>query len=161
MNKALPVITESPQSLQRRLRAEPEARKRQRLQALYLLASGQAASRVALAALLAVHRHTIRAWLTQYEAGGLPALLTIKTAPGKRSVLTPPILAQLRRRLAQPRGFASYGEIQRYLAQEHHVHLRYSTVHGLVRYKLGAKPKAPRRAHPKKTLARLPSFARL
>ena len=43
MNKALPVLTESPQYLQRRLRAEPEAHKRHRLQALYLLASGQAA----------------------------------------------------------------------------------------------------------------------
>ena len=160
MNKALPVISESPQDLQRRMRAEPEARKRQRLQALYLLASGQATSRVALAALLAVHRHTIRAWLTQYEAGGLPALLTIKKAPGKRSALTPAVLAHLQQRLAQPRGFTSYGEIQRYLAQKHHVHLRYSTVHGLVRYKLGAKPKAPRRAHPKKTLRRSPSFAR-
>ena len=30
MNTALPVITESPQDLQRRLRAEPEAPKRQR-----------------------------------------------------------------------------------------------------------------------------------
>ena len=160
MNKALPTITESPQYLQRRMRAEPTAPKRQRLQALYLLASGQATSRIALAALLAVHRHTIGAWLRQYEAGGLAALLTIKKAPGKRSALTPAVLAQLQQRLAQPRGFTSYGEIQRYLAQEHHVHLRYSTVHGLVRYKLGAKPKAPRRAHPKKTLPQSPSFAR-
>ena len=112
MNKALPVITESPQDLQWRMRAEPEVRQRHRSQALYLLASGQATSRVALA----VHRHTIRAWLTQYEAGGLPALLTIKKAPGKRSTLTPSVLAHLRHRLAQPRGFASYGEIQRYLA---------------------------------------------
>ena len=160
MNKALPTITESPEDLQRRMRAEPAAPKRQRLQALYLLASGQATSRVALAALLGVHRHTIGAWLRQYEAGGLPALLTIKKAPGKRSTLTPAVLAQLRQRLAQPRGFTSYGEIQRYLAQEHQVHLRYSTVHGLVRYKLGAKLKAPRRAHPKKTPLRSPSFAR-
>ena len=160
MNKALPAITESPQDLQRRLRAEPEARKRQRLQALYFLARGQATSRGALAALLAVHRHTIGAWLRQYEAGGLPALLTLKTAPGKRSALTPAVLAALQQRLAQPRGFTSYGEIQRYLAQAHHVHLRYSTVHGLVRYKVGAKPKAPRWAHPKKTLPQSPSFAR-
>ena len=98
--------------------------------------------------------------MRQYEAGGLSALLTIKTAPGKRSALSPAVLAQLQQRLAQPQGFASYGEIQRYLAEEHQVHLRYSTVHGLVRYKLGAKPKAPRRAHPKKTLRRSPSFAR-
>ena len=114
---------------------------------------------MARAALRAVHRHTIGAWLTQYEAGGLSALLTIKKAPGKRSGLPPAVLAQLRQRLAQPRGFASYSEIQRYLAQAHHVPLRYSTVHGLVRYKLGAKPKAPRRAHPQKTLRRSPSFA--
>ena len=160
MSKALPVMTESPQELQRRVRAEPAARKRQRLQALYLLASGQATSRVALAAPLAVHRHTIRAWLTQYEAGGLPGLLSIKQAPGKRSALPPAVLAQLQQRLAQPRGFGSYGEIQRYLAQEHHGHLRYSTVHGLVRYQLGAKPKAPRRPHPQKTLPRSPRSAR-
>ena len=98
--------------------------------------------------------------MTQCEAGGLPALLTSKKAPGKRSALTPAILVDLRQRLAPPRGFASYGEIQRYLAQAHHVHLRYSTVHGLVRAKLGAKPTALRRAHPKKTLRRVPAAAR-
>jgi hypothetical protein len=47
MNKSLPTITESPATLQKRLRREPEAKKRLRLQALYLLASGQAASRLA------------------------------------------------------------------------------------------------------------------
>ena len=70
------------------------------------------------------------------------------------------MLAQLQQRLAQPQGFASYGAIQRYLAQEHQVHLCYSTVHGLVRYKLGAKPKAPRRAHPKKNAAEVAQFRR-
>ena len=108
---------------------------------------------------MCIRDSTIGAWLRRYEAGGLSRLLTIKTAPGKRSALTPAILAHLQQRLAQPEGFASYGEIQRYLAQAHQVHLGYSTVHGLVRYKLGAKPKAPRRAHPKKTLRRSPSFA--
>ena len=86
------------------MRAEPAAPKRHRLQALYLLASGQATSRGALAALLAVHRHTIGAWLRQYEAGGLSGLLTIKTAPGKRSALTPAVLAHLQQRLAQQGG---------------------------------------------------------
>ena len=86
-------------------------------------------------------------------------MLTIKQAPGKRSALPPAVLAQLHQRLARPQGFASYGEIQRYLAQEHQVHLGYSTVHGLVRYKLGAKPKAPRRAHPQKTQPRAPASA--
>ncbi len=74
MNKPLPLITQSPEQLQRQLRAEPGAQKRRRLQALYLLASGQATSRLLLARLLAVHRHTLQAWLKLYEAGGLQGL---------------------------------------------------------------------------------------
>jgi hypothetical protein len=95
--------------------------------------------------------------LARYESGGLAALLTIHKAPGKPSSLTPYVLAELKKRLADPAGFSSYGEIQRYLADPHQIHLSSSTVHGLVRYQLGAKPKAPRRSHPKKSLALLPS----
>jgi transposase len=158
MYKALPSITESAAELQRRFRAEQDAPKRQRLQALYLLATGQASSRLAVAELLAVHRHTGRAWLAAYQTGGLRALLTIKKAPGKCSALTPAVRAKLQTRLHQPQGFGSYREIQQYLANDYHVHLAYSTVHGVVRYQLQAKPKAPRRSHPKKTWTRSPSF---
>jgi transposase len=152
MNKPLPPITESPQTLQSQLRSETDPRRRSRLQALYLLASGQAPSRLVLAKLMAVHRHTIQTWLRLYEAGGLSAVLTIKKAPGKRPSLTPAILTKLRARLAHNRGFGSYGEIRQYLARVHKIHLAYSTVHKLVRYRLKAKPKAPRRSHPKKSL---------
>jgi transposase len=152
MYKTLPTITESAQELQQQFRAEKAPQKRQRLQALYLLASGQARSRLAVAELLAVHRHTVRAWLALYEEGGLRALLTLKKAPGKRSTLTPAVVTKLQARLRQPHGFGSYREIQQYLASEHHVVLAYSTVHGVVRYQLQAKPKSPRRAHPKKSL---------
>jgi transposase len=151
MNKPLPTITESSETLQKRWRTEADSQKRSRLQALYLLATGQARSRLALATLLAVHRHTIHAWLRLYEEGGLGALLTINKAPGKRPSLTPAVLSNLRDRLAHARGFGSYGEIQQYLAQVQTIHLAYSTVHALVRYKLQAKPKAPRRSHPKKS----------
>lgn len=160
MNKALPLISESPVELQSRMRAESDAQKRIRLQALYLLATGQAASRLALAQLLAVHRHTVAAWLTLYESGGLAALLTIKKAPGKPSSLTPIVLYDLKQRLAEPTGFSSYGEIQRYLADTHHIALSYSAVHALVRYQLRAKPKAPRRSHPKKNRTRSASFSK-
>ena len=34
--------------------------------------------------------------------------------------------------------------------EEHDVELPYATVHGIVRYELEAKPKAPRPSHPKK-----------
>ena len=151
MYKPLPTITENPETLQIQLRAETHPKKRSRVQALYLLASGQASSRLILAKLLAVPRHTIQAWLQLYEEGGLSALLTLKKAPGRRPSLSPPILRKLQERLAQARGFGSYGEIRRYLAQAHNVDLAYSTVHAVVRYRLQAKPKAPRRSHPKKS----------
>jgi transposase len=129
-------------------------------QALYLVASGQAPTRLALAQLLAVHRHTIRAWLALYEAGGLDTLLTIHKAPGRVSRLTASMQEKLHARLQEPQGFASYGAIQQYLAQDHHLSLSYSAVHALVRYKLGAKPKAPRRSHPKKILPLSHTFNR-
>jgi transposase len=157
MNKPFPSIVESPAHLHQQLRREPDAKRRQRLQALYLVASGQARSRLALAQLLAVHRHTIHAWLALYKDGGLSALLTLKTAPGKRPAVTPAVLNKLQARLSQPQGFGSYGEIQQYLAHDHKLSLAYSTVHALVRYKLQAKLKAPRRSHPKKNLKTLPS----
>ena len=158
MNKPLPPIAESPESLHAQLRSETDPKKRSRLQALYLLASGQAPTRQALAKLMAVHRHTIQTWLKLYEEGGLRALLTIKKPPGKRPSLTPAVLSKLQERLAHVRGFGSYGEIQRYLADTHRLSLAYSTVHKLVRYRLQAKPKAPRRSHPKKSPRTLSSF---
>jgi transposase len=124
------------------------------------LASGQATSRLMLAKLLAVHRHTIQTWLKRYEAGGLQALLTIKKAPGKRPAVSAHVLTKLQERLATVRGFGSYGEVQQYLARTYKVTLAYSTVHKLVRYKLKAKLKAPRRSHPKKSPRTRLSFRR-
>jgi transposase len=152
MNKPLPVIAESIESLQTRLRAEPDPKKRARVQALYLLASGQALSRLALAKLLAVHRHTIQTWLKLDEAGGLRALLTIKKAPGNPPSVSPRVLTKLQEQLSDVRGFGSYGEVRQYLARTHKIALAYSTVHKLVRYKLKAELKAPRRSPPKKSL---------
>src|SRR5581483_12498250 len=108
MSKLLPVIAESAEDLQVRMRAETDVKKRARLQALYLLASGQAASRLALAKVLAVHRHTIQMWLKLYEGGGLKALLTIRKAPGKPPSLSPRVLSKLQVQLVDVRGFGSY-----------------------------------------------------
>jgi transposase len=151
MNKPLPTIAESTESLHLQLRAETDPKKRARLQALYLLASGQARSRLALAQLLAVHRHTIQTWLKRYEEGGLRGLLAIKRAPGKPPSVSSRVLTKLQERLSDVRGFGSYGEVQQYLARTHKIALAYSTVHKLVRYRLKAKLKAPRRSHPKKS----------
>lgn len=151
MRKPLPAITERSEDLRAQLRTELAVKRRVRLQALYLLASGQASSQLGLAKLLGVHRHTIQTWLKQYESGGLKAVVTLRKAPGKPPSVSPTMVTKLQERLADVRGFGTYGEIQQYLAHTHKVELAYSTVHKLVRYKLRAKLKAPRRSQPKKT----------
>ena len=150
MNKTLPPIHESTDELKQRLHHEHDQRKRQRLHALYLLASGQATSRSAVAALLGLDRNTIGRWLTQYRDGGLPALLAVYVPAGKPPALTPPQLAHLRQRLEQPDGFASYGEIQQWIATTLGVQMGYHAVHTLVHDKLRARPKVARPSHEKK-----------
>jgi transposase len=149
MKKRLPPIHERREELQQLLKAEKDVQKRQRLQALYLLVSRQAKTRSAVAELLGVHRHSVGAWLELYEQGGLASLLTIKKPPGKSPMASPEVLKALKERLQHPGAFASYGEIQAYLEQEHQLPMAYSSVHALVRYRLRIKPKPPRPSHPK------------
>lgn len=150
MHPTLPPISESAEQLLELLRKEDGPR-RLRVQALYLLASGQARSRSQVARLLGVHRNTVHAWLASYATGGLSAMLTIGQAPGRASALSAAQLERLRTALAQPAGFASYGAVRDWIEQELGVVMQYAAVHKLVRYQLGAKLKRARPSHVKKT----------
>jgi Homeodomain-like domain len=66
----MPRISESANELQRRMKRELDLKKRPRLHALDLAASGQARHRHASAALLGVHRHSVAAWFRAYAQGG-------------------------------------------------------------------------------------------
>ncbi len=90
MNKAMPPIHESPEELKELLSRERRREKQQRIHALYLLASGQARSRITVASLLGVSRGTVGRWLTSYAEDGLPALLDIYIPAGKAPALSPP-----------------------------------------------------------------------
>lgn len=151
MRKALPVIHESALDLNHRLNRERHPAKRQRLHALYLLASQQAATRQELAALLGVSRNTVGRWLVSYAHGGLEALLAVYVPAGKAPPLTPDQLALLQAALEQPTGWESYAAIRTWINTTFAVNLSYAVVHKLVHYKLGARPKVPRPSHPKKT----------
>ncbi len=150
MNRTMPIIHESADDLKHRLQQERDPRKRQRLHLLYLLASGQARRRTQAAQLLGVERNTIGRWLTQYSQGGLAALLDLYIPAGKAPALTPDQLAQLQQRLERPEGFASYGEIQQWIATTLGVQMGYHAVHTLVHDKLRARPKVARPSHEKK-----------
>jgi transposase len=151
----MPRITASADELQRRMKSEADLKKRQRLHAFYLAASGQARQRQEIAALLGVHRHSVAAWFRAYAEGGLDHALRyqVPTPPVHRRI-TEAALTALQEKLRDPHGFAGYHQIRLWLAEEHQVALSYSSVHALVRYKLRAKPKRPRPSHAKKTLTR-------
>jgi hypothetical protein len=57
MRNSMPSITESADALPQHLTQEKDVTKRPRLPALYLVASGRARHRQAMADLLGVHRH--------------------------------------------------------------------------------------------------------
>lgn len=70
MRKRMPTITESADALHQRMKQEKDVKKRQRLQALSLAASGRAHHRQEIADLLGVHRHSVAAWFEAYAEGG-------------------------------------------------------------------------------------------
>ena len=149
----LPEISESAERLERLVRQERDAQIQRRYHMLLLFKTEEAKSRSAAARHLGVHRNTIADWIGLYEKGGLEKLREIGEPgpePGQQSI-PPTVMEDLKERLSKPEGFGSYKEIQQWLAEEQGVELCYSTVHGIVRYDLEAKPKSPRPSHPKKT----------
>lgn len=151
MRKKMPTITESADALHQRMKQEKDLKKRQRLQALYLVASGHAHHRQEIAELLGVHRHSVAAWLDGYATGGLDQMLGYQVPrPPRRQRITAAALTALQEKLQDPHGFAGYHQIRAWLAEEHQVTLAYASVHALVRYKLHAKPQRPRPSHAKK-----------
>ncbi|WP_240331791.1 helix-turn-helix domain-containing protein [Salinibacter ruber] len=149
----LPKISEPVEKLERLVRKERDAQIQRRYHMLFLLKTEKAESRSGAARHLGVHRNTIADWLELYEEGGLEKLREIEDPgpdPGQQSIPSG-VMEELKERLSKPEGFGSYKEIQQWLAEEQGVELCYSTVHGIVRYDLEAKPKSPRPSHPKKT----------
>jgi transposase len=151
MKRPLPVIEESAESLKEQMQSERDSLKKQRLDVLYLLASGQATQRQQVAQLLGLHRNTVGRWLTIYEQAGLSALLQVTPPPGAIPALNAEQQAQLRAALADPNGVSSYKAVQQWIATTFGVEMEYQAVHKLVRYKLGAKLKVARPTHFKKT----------
>lgn len=147
-----PIINEDLKTLQQLMRAERHADRKRRLQMLVLFAQETPPSRQQVAEHLGVERKAIRRWLARYHIGGIDALLTDAKAgrkPGQR-LLPQPVLEQLQQRLNTDEGFASYLEVQQWLATEFGEDVKYTSLHGLIRYRLKAKLKAPRPEHPKK-----------
>lgn len=147
MYRAMPVVKESAEELKQAMKQERHPLKHQRLQMLYLVASGQASTRSALAPLLGVHRETVGDWLASYAEGGLEALLLVRTPPGKTPLLSPEVVADLKAHLSRPEGVASYGEVQQWLDKNYGITIKYKTLANFLHTKLKTRPKVVRPQH--------------
>jgi hypothetical protein len=151
MHRKMPIITESAAELVRRMQDEPDGKKRQRLHAFSLVASGHARHRQEVAATLRVHRHSVAAWFAASTVGGLePARRYNVPQPTRSRRLTDTALTALKAQWPTPTGFPSYGHIRPWFAAQYQVQVSYSSVYVLVRSELRAKPNRPRPSHEKK-----------
>jgi Transposase and inactivated derivatives len=74
---------------------------RQKVQALYLLKSGQAQSITDVAELLGVHRITVQRWLKQYSNGGWRALLKLGRSTGRPRVIRSEIVEGISTKISE------------------------------------------------------------
>lgn len=151
MNKALPKITETEAEIRERLKSEPQVKRQNRLQALYLIVTKQAKSRTTAAKMLGFNRNTISEWFALYESGGLEKLLEIYKPAGAKPKITAAAAAEIQEILQTEKGFRTYKEIHQLVVSKHQIAVSYRAVHNLVRYKLESKLKVPRPSNPKKT----------
>jgi len=150
----MPAVGESVEALKGRMEKESNGVKRQRVQMLYLVASGQARERQEVAHLLGLHRNTVGKWMQRYEQGGLEGLLEVRVPPGAKPALNESQIAQLREALGRAEGFGSYAEVQTWILSHYGVSMSYAATHKSVHTKLGATLKVARPRHPKKTMSR-------
>jgi hypothetical protein len=148
--KALPEIRESEEELKGLLMKEKDYRAKQRLQALYLLRTSQAKTRLEVCRMLGVNRDTVGRWLSSYDRGGISKLLDIHHPSGRQSSLPQEYKEQLKDRLSIAQGVSSYKELWMELRERYGIRITYQALHHYVRYKLKAKLKVPRKSHIKK-----------
>lgn len=146
-----PPIKESAEQLKDLLTYEQSAKRRSRLHLLFLIRSGQVQGRGEAAARLLVHRNSVRTWLEAYKTGGLEKMLRIGTTGPKpvQKSLPAPVFNALEKRI-EAEGFSGYTHAREWLRTEFGRDVPYSTVHKLIRYRLGAKLKRARPRHQKK-----------
>lgn len=150
MNKALPIIKETAEEIKGRLKSEPQVKRQNRLQALYLIVTKQAKSRSQVSTLLGFNRNTISAWLRLYEENGLEKMLEIYQPSGAKAKIPAAARAEIKEILDTEKGFRTYKEIHQLVVTKYETDVAYSTVHNFVRYQLAAKAKSPRPTNPQK-----------
>lgn len=137
-------IIESEEELKKRLQTARLAEQKEKLQMLWWLKNGQLIEQQEIGKRLGRDTSTITRWLQKYRSGGITRLLEIKKAPGATPIMSEEVVIALKQELETGEGFSSYGAIVEWLEKEHRLSMEYATVYAWVRYRFGAKLKAPR-----------------
>jgi transposase len=151
MKQGMIAVWEEASQLRKLMQQQSDSRLRTRLHLLYLLRTGVVTNRAQAAQFLGLGRNTVGQWLRQYERGGLPALLQVGQAPGKASSLPAEVIAQMRAKLAEPRGCASFRELWRWVEQTYHLQTTYFVIWYTATHLLGARLAVARPTHLKKS----------
>ena len=137
-------IAETAEQLKTRLQEQKTVEGKERVQALYLLKLGRVKTIQQLAIDLGRDRTTLQRWLRQYRQGGMSRLLQRQVRLGRKPDIPEWAQTALSKRLQEPEGFNSYGEVKEWLEVKLGVSASYKVVHDTVRYRLKAKLKRPR-----------------
>ncbi len=152
-------VKESLDELVQQLQQVETPTDKERLQMLYWLKQEKSPSIGAIAKAIGKHRNTVGRWLLQYREGGVNAMLERKTCSGGVRKIPQWAEAALAKRLKDPEhGFASYGAIQQWLAEELGIEAQYHAVYQMTRYRLKAKLKAARPQNAKQNPEQRESF---
>lgn len=137
-------IIETVDELKTLLNEQKTVEGHERVQALYLLKLGQVRTIQQLAVSLGRDRTTLQRWLRWYRQEGISRLLLQQVRLGRKPDIPQWAQTALSKRLQEPEGFNSYGEVKDWLSQKLGVSASYKVVHDTVRYRLKAKLKRPR-----------------
>ena len=144
------IIEEDADELYNLFKKESNALFRDRLHFLYILKRDSSISMTSIAKELGRPRRSLYNWLSLYKSKGLSGYLTPRRYDYHIGKIRGEILDSLIEKLKDEEGFSSYGEIVKWLKNEHNLDMKYFAVYNIVRYKLKAKPKVARPVNIKK-----------
>jgi len=137
-------IKETVGELKEMLRREKEVKKRERIEVLWLLKTGQAASMIKVAEQIGRGYWTVKKWMREYRKGGVEKMTEVGHGGGRKLSIPKEVLEQLEERLKQREGFSSYKAIQSWIKEAYGLEINYKTLHKTVHNRLEASPKIVR-----------------
>ncbi|WP_199247962.1 helix-turn-helix domain-containing protein [[Phormidium] sp. ETS-05] len=133
-------IVESPETLKALLAKQKTATAKERVQALYLLKSGQVETVQHLAVVLGRSRITVQRWLRLYRQGGLEEMLKVYHPSGRPRIIPDWAMERLHEELKKPDRFNTYKQVQIWLEVELNIQASYDVVYYLIHDLMKVKP---------------------